>query len=155
MGAVEIDNNTEDYIKRYIMKIMKNFIVIMKPYYKQFSLNNNEIEFLLFLAHSPHNTAKELSRCKGWSKSLVSKMTDNLIKQHYISSRQSETDRRVIYLDLQPKGLEVIKKVDKTRMNVRNEIFKGIKKEDVNVIISVLENIYENSKGIIEKGVNN
>lgn len=66
---------------------------------ERLGITKPEADVLLFLANNPqHNTARDVVRYRGFSKTYVSRAVEQLMARELVSAESSEADRRLQYL---------------------------------------------------------
>jgi len=113
-------------------------------------LSPNEIEVLVFLRQrredDPDNTAREIARVRGRSRSLVSKSVDSLVKRGYIETKQDLDDRRVVRLSLLPRAEDTVEKLAGARERFLNRLCAGITQEEFDAFHAIVKKIEQNVK---------
>lgn len=138
-------NQFEEEMSAAMTLARKRFRTELRSSISDSELSHNEVELLLFLSNHPvMNTAKEMARCKGISRSLVSKSVDLLLKKGYISAAQDQEDRRKIHLSLEPKAGELVERLQAARQDFIKRIFQGLSQEELTFLSSILQKIRSN-----------
>lgn len=118
-------------------------------------LSPNEIEVLVFLwqkkEDDTYNTAREIARVRGRSRSLVSKSVDSLVKRGYIQARQDREDRRVVRLSLLPRAEDTVEKLARAREQFLNRLCAGITQEEFQALHDIMKKVEENAKSDLPK----
>lgn len=150
MDAPDMMAQAEERIVAIGVKLKKGVKQFMRAYVHQYGITYNEMELLTFLSHSPHDTAKEFCKKKGYTKSLTSKMIDDLIKNGYLESKQDERDRRVFHLSLKPKAEQILQDLNQIREKLKDILLAGITQEEIDQVLYILEkmasNLHEKTK---------
>lgn len=83
----------------------------------------------------------DLSRILGVKKSTVSVAINQLIELEIVKKTQSDTDKRFYYLDLTPKGEDIIKKHMQVHKNTIKKILDILNPEEVDYFIEIIDKI--------------
>lgn len=130
--------------------IQKNLRAAMRSALGGEELSPNEIEVLVFLRQrkedDTYNTAREIARVQGRSRSLVSKSVDSLVKRGYIEAKQDLEDRRVVRLSLLPRAEDTVEKLARARERFLSGLCAGITQEEFNAFHAIVRKIEENVK---------
>lgn len=119
----------------------------LSPLEKETGLCRIELDILNFLMENPtNNTATAIIVCNHFSKSHVSGAIKHLEKEGYLRRFFDEKNRKVVYLALTEKAFEVALSVRKKKAATWNKLLKGIKPEDINIMLSTLDKLAENAE---------
>ncbi len=100
---------------------------------------------LMLLAHGKARTAAELSRCADVETSTMTRMLDRLEAKNLLIRTRSETDRRIIYIELTEEGLHLVAKVPSMLAESWNQHLCGFNQQEVDTLKSLLRRIPKNS----------
>lgn len=101
---------------------------------------------LLLIGHGKANTAAELSRCGGVETSTMTRMLDRLEAKGLLVRQRSESDRRIIYLELSKEGQNLVAKVPDLLAQSLNKHLRGFSAEEVATFKSLLRRIIDNTE---------
>lgn len=90
----------------------------------------------------------DIGKCLFMKKPATSKMLNNLEDKGYINRFSSRRDRRVTYIDLTDKGVDLLEKHHQQMIEYTNQIIEKMGKEDVEELIRLLNKLSD----IIEEG---
>lgn len=76
----------------------------------------------------------------------VTGCSDKLIQGGYAVRLRDEADRRVVYLEITPKGTEAVLEVAERRKEVVNKIFAGLTDEDILKMNEIIKHIIDNAE---------
>lgn len=138
----------DESIIRICVQIKKKMHALMNDYTKRHAITANETEFIMFLGHSKLDTAKDIVNHCGYSRSLVSKTVDSLVRGGYITSSTDEIDRRVVHLVLTEKAREIMGDLEKTVQDIRTLTLEGISAEEMLQAKDILNKILNNFQKI-------
>lgn len=148
MQQKDANSVLDDSIIRICVQIKKKMHALMNDYTKRYALTANEMELIVFLGHSKLDTAKDIVNHHGYSRSLVSKTVDSLMRGGYVTSRVDEKDRRVVHLALTPKAREIMGELEATVQNIRTLTLEGISTEEILQAKDILNKILDNFQKI-------
>jgi DNA-binding MarR family transcriptional regulator len=77
-------------------------------------------------------------------KPSITRLIDNLEKENLVERRPDANDRRLNLIFLTPKGLEIEKEVIEIVNQTINDAIKGIKTQDLKIIIDTFLQIHDN-----------
>lgn len=100
---------------------------------------------LMLLAYGKANTAAEMSRCGGVETSTMTRMLDRLEAKGLLVRKRSESDRRIIYLELTEAGQQLVAKVPDLLASSLNKHLRGFNAEEVATVKSLLRRIIGNA----------
>ncbi|MBL7158701.1 MAG: MarR family transcriptional regulator [Candidatus Omnitrophica bacterium] len=87
----------------------------------------------------------DVAKFLGVTKSAVTGLTDRLIKGKYVRRVSAKDDRRVIKLELTPKGKEFAEKMAEHRLDMIRKLFSNINEKDrahyVDILLKIKQNI--------------
>ena len=69
----------------------------------------------------------------------ATRLADKLIDKQLIERRRSETDRRVVYVKILPKGLDLITTADKEENEIMKAMNERITDEEAKLVSSILD----------------
>ncbi len=101
---------------------------------------------LMLIAHGKANTAAELSRCSGVETSTITRMLDRLETKGLLIRKRSETDRRIIYLELSDAGKVLVSKVPNLLAHSLNLHLRGFDIQELDALKSMLRRIIQNTE---------
>lgn len=144
MEKTEDIRNLEEAMTSAMVLVRKKFRSRIRESIQGCGLSQNELEVLLYLSTHPENTAKDLSSCRGVSRSLVSKSVDMLMRQGYIRVEQDQQDRRKLRLFLEPKADGLVQKMQAAKQDFIRQVFEGISSQDLAGLTVILQKMMDN-----------
>lgn len=88
-------------------------------------------------------TVSELSEHLGVSLSAITSLVDRLKKSGYVERKRDEQDRRLVWLEATPSGLQQLEKCVNKRSEVMNKICEHLPDEDLENLHSIYNKILE------------
>lgn len=131
--------------------IRKRMQILIKVTADKLGLTVNEMELLMFLNHSPHDTARDFVRHSGCSRSLASKIVYGLVSKGYVTQEVDASDRRIVHLIPTEKARKAISEIDNAVVYLEKQSLQGISDEDIDNARDVMNKILENYKRILEE----
>ncbi len=97
----------------------------------QYGFTPNEIVVMMFLSNNaPLDTASDIVRYRGLSKSLIAKSVDMLCQRGFLEARRDTADRRVVHLLLTPQSAPVVEALHDCRRDLSARLNSGLSDED-------------------------
>lgn len=114
------------------------YVDLLKPY----GISPQQFNVLRILrgadAEVTMNTIKELMVDKSPS---LTRLSDKLITKGFIDRRRSGNDRRVVYLAISEKGLELLKKIDDDDIFTNQDFMNLMTEEEAQLFSDLLDRI--------------
>jgi DNA-binding MarR family transcriptional regulator len=104
-------------------------------------VGHSRFELLALLLDEQPISAGGLAEASGFSSAAISKMLDPLVADGYVRRTRSETDRRVVVVELTDKGRDTAELRIDFWTERWNSALKGVKIGDLEVATDVLERI--------------
>lgn len=101
---------------------------------------------LILISYGKSTTAAELSRCAAVETSTMTRMLDRLEAKGLLIRKRSESDRRVIFLELTEEGKRLVSKVPYLLADSLNQHLRGFSEEELATFKSMLKRITANSE---------
>ena len=102
----------------------------------------------MIIASAEADTAGEIARQLGVSRSLLSKNVEEAVQAGYIETAQDPADRRVVRLRLTPQAQAAAERCKAMREDFYRDICAGIDGEALDVFLHVMQRIWKNIEGI-------
>lgn len=117
-------------------------------------LKIGELQLLMLLSTAHTDTAGEIARHLGVSRSLVSQTVDGLVRQGYLETAPDKTDRRLVRLRLTERAEPLLETFERMKQEFFSATLEGISSEELEIFFSVLQRIWGNMErmGAEEKG---
>jgi|GEM_PF-1068258 len=150
-------NNTTENLAEIVankMETVSEHIAMLthKLLAKFFNLTLNQIGVLSYLRRIPSSISMgELSKAMKIKMSNLTFITDSLVKEGLIKRYREEEDRRVVRLNLTPKGKQIINHFWNWRMNLWQSIVSEFDKELIDKMIEILDKIIKVLKRRLEE----
>lgn len=105
-----------------------------------------EIEILKFLHGRKNTTMKAIADYMHIKPASATPLIDNLVKKGSIKRVPKKGDRRVIYIELNPKGLKCLQKKYKNIHKTIGKIFGELNNSDKKILIKIFDKIHDKNK---------
>jgi DNA-binding MarR family transcriptional regulator len=116
---------------------------------QSFGLNPAEANIILYLAKNKNDTATDIVKYTGYSKSNVSTAVRKLELSDYLSTICPSENRRIVHLKLKEKAKPIIRYYQKQKKKLEDELFYGFSKEELESLFLLSDKV---SKNIIGEG---
>ena len=83
----------------------------------------------------------DISNCMFMKKPTTSKMLNNLEDKGYIIRLSDKKDRRITYIDLTQKGIDLLEKHHKEMVDYTNLVISKLGKEDTETLVDLLNKL--------------
>lgn len=95
---------------------------------------------LLFMIHEQKSViSKDLAKHMHITRSAVAQLIDGLAEPGYIERTEDEKDRRIIHISLSKKGRNVLKRLEKQRRKIFDELVCELNEEQLKAGIEIQE----------------
>lgn len=133
------------YVSAFSRKARAAYESILRPLCEEYSLNQNELDILLFLANNPDNTsAGDICELRGLKPGIVSLYVDKLATAGYISRAAKPDDRRKIILTLTDKAQPIIEQGQLLQHDFAARLSSGLTATEIQIIKDAFKTVSEN-----------
>lgn len=117
----------------------------VEPIMQEYELRPVELDILVFLRREKDvDTAKGIIERKHLSKAHISKSIDNLRNGGFIQVTEDENDHRILHIQLTEKSNEVISEVNEIYGECRGIMQRGISCDELEIVKRVMLKMNEN-----------
>ncbi|MGN7453299.1 MarR family winged helix-turn-helix transcriptional regulator [Paenibacillus pasadenensis] len=74
----------------------------------------------------------------------VTGLADRLVELGYIARERGESDRRVVVLSIDKKGLKLLKQIDETRHALMLKLYRGMEKQEMDMMLKLFDRMIAN-----------
>lgn len=110
----------------------------------KFNLNLAEVNIILYLSKESKDTATDIVKYTGYSKSNVSTAVRKLELSMYLKPICLDSNRRVIHLKLLEKSKPVVSYYQRQKKKLEQEIFKDFTKEELKSLFLLSDKVSNN-----------
>ena len=114
---------------------------------KPLGLTAQQIGVILMLSCGRAHTPYELSRAMSYDSGSMTRMLDRLEKKGFMVRARIDADRRMVRLELTPRGREVAQQLPCVGSAVLNEQLRGFTAADIATLTGLLGRLIANGSG--------
>ncbi|MBO9129813.1 MarR family transcriptional regulator [Bacillus sp. 165] len=101
----------------------------------------NEFVVLRVLKAKSPQMASQIAYEVDVTSSHITAVTDRLVKKGYMTRKRSDSDRRIVYLEITEQGREVAGKLEELRLQYYKEKFAHLSEEEMKIMITLCQSI--------------
>lgn len=105
----------EDLIQEIVESLARCQRLTKPSVWQTLGLSHAQVGMLFLLFHHHETSVKKISEYLGVTKSAVTQLLDPLVEKRLVSRKNDPQDRRIVRLSLTPKGLQLLKKLNKLK----------------------------------------
>lgn len=130
-------------IEKYLRKV--DYIIRRKgrEILFDFDITVPQFSALQILIHNDNLTIGELSKRMALACSTITDLIDRMEKTELVVRKRDEKDKRVVIVEVLPKGHDILKKVLEERIEFLSSKLIGLDKEEKKNLNIGLKNLYE------------
>ena len=114
---------------------------------QKYQITRSELDILLFLYNNPeYDSAKDIVKKRGLTKSHASMGIEKLIQKHYIQAVQDNHDKRQYHLHLLEQSHSIIQDGLKVQKQFSDILFQGFSDKEKEIYQQMIERIHDNIK---------
>jgi DNA-binding MarR family transcriptional regulator len=140
---IDLESSLGYYLTKARNVLMERTDRAVKP----LGITAQQIGVILMLSCGRAQTPYELSRAMSYDSGSMTRMLDRLENKGFIVRSRSDADRRMVRLELTPRGHEVAQQLPPLGTAVLNEQLQGFSAADVATLTSLLSRVIENGSG--------
>lgn len=121
-------------------QVTKHLIIHWNKMFKE----NLGISHILVLSHLNDNgksRPSDIARALGLTPPNLTNLSEKLVKKKLAIRLADANDRRIIYLDITDKGINMIKKVNEEGKKIREELFEKLTDEERQQLLSIYDKL--------------
>jgi DNA-binding MarR family transcriptional regulator len=130
-GRKEIEHELEMSIRRLFRTLRKGLNELYTDY-----IPSNEFAVLQTLSNHSPLMASEIANELKVSSSHITAVTDRLVKKGYIRRVRSDSDRRIVYLEITDEGRKIAGEMDEIKNEYFGNKFNHLSDEEMKSMIS-------------------
>lgn len=142
MDEVRIDDNVAE-IEKYLRRIDYTIRKKGREIITEENITIPQFQALQILIHNESLTIGELSQKMGLACSTITDLVDRMEKTELVIRRKSERDKRVVIVDVLPKGHDILEKVLKKRRAYLKGEMSNYNLEKIEILKEELKTLYE------------
>jgi DNA-binding MarR family transcriptional regulator len=130
-------------IEKYLRKV--DYIVRKKgrEILNDFNMTIPQFTALQIIVNNESLTIGDLSQKMGLACSTITDLIDRMEKTELVIRKRDANDKRVVWIEVLPKGHDILEKVLKKRIEFLNSKLINIEDEDKRALNNLLEKVYE------------
>nr|WP_028399534.1 MarR family transcriptional regulator [Ectobacillus panaciterrae] len=101
----------------------------------------NEFSVLRALYANSPQMASQIASEVNVTSSHITAVTDRLVKKELVMRKRSDSDRRIVYLEITDKGREVAEKLENLRKEYYKEKFGGWSDEEMQKVLELFDRV--------------
>ena len=127
-------------LKQVTSSVIRGIDQRMQPY----GLTAMQWEPMFLVASGKVDTVAALARESHVNCGAMTRMLDRLEKKQLLRRRRSDSDRRVVHLELTPKGRRLVHRILPVALEELRQHLKDFKPEEIEMLISLLGRMLRN-----------
>ncbi|SIT42068.1 Transcriptional regulator, MarR family [Paraburkholderia ribeironis] len=128
----------------YLTKARNVLVERMDRAVKPLGLTAQQIGVILMLSSRRASTPFELSRAMSYDSGSMTRLLDRLEKKGFVVRTRSDTDRRMVKLELTPQGHDAARQIPSLGAAVLNEQLRGFSAAEHATLIALLDRFIAN-----------
>ena len=101
----------------------------------------NEFSVLRALHAKSPQMASQIAQEVNVTSSHITAVTDRLVRKNLVTRKRSDSDRRIVYLEITKTGQEVAEKLENVRKAYYREKFADLSNEEMKVMVELIERV--------------
>lgn len=138
---ISLENSLFSYISR--IRIKSCYLIEKEAKKKGITLSYSYMRIIIILHFNKKLSMKELTEKLGRDKSTVTTLVNKLESEGYIKKTISNSDKRIIYIELKDKSQEILNTIFEVSEKLHKKVIEIIGEEDT-------ENLYRINKKLLE-----
>ena len=138
---ISLENSLFSYISR--IRIKSCYLIEKEAKKKGITLSYSYMRIIIILHFNKKLSMKELTEKLGRDKSTVTTLVNKLESEGYIKKTISNSDKRIIYIELKDKSQEILNTIFEVSEKLHEKVVEIIGEEDT-------ENLYRINKKLLE-----
>lgn len=109
-----------------------------------YDISTTHLFVMLDIMHNPGTYMKGIACRLDLEKPTITKVVKKLLALEYIVTKEDECDKRVCNLYLTDKAEELLPRIKKIMMAMRDVIYKGFSEEEIDLVNSMMQRMHKN-----------
>lgn len=97
----------------------------------------NEFSVLRALFWKSPQMASQIANEVNVTSSHITAVTDRLVRKGLVTRKRSDSDRRIVYLEITDRGKEVAEKLENVRKEYYREKFQGWSDQEIEMVLDL------------------
>ncbi|GFZ83552.1 MarR family transcriptional regulator [Compostibacillus humi] len=124
-----------------LMKANKTLEEVIKKDISNYGMRTSDFTVLEALYHKGRQTIREITEAVLIQTGSITYVIDKLEKRELLQRSACKDDRRAVYIQLTPKGEQLMEEIFPKHQQVIEEIFSDITEEEKETVINVLKTV--------------
>lgn len=130
-------------VRQYIGELIHRFMIVQNRFLQTSAagLTNLELRAVSFVGDRKRCIMREVSDYLMVPKNNLTAMMNKLVRKEVIVRERTEEDRRVVYVSLTAKGLELYEQINDSYLDLSKGMLNALEKDEQELMIKVLHKI--------------
>ena len=111
-------------------------------------ITNNDMHIIEAIGLGEESTMSAVARTLGITAGSLTTSMNSLVNKKYVTRQRSETDRRVVYIQLTGKGKKAYKNF---HMQMTNAVIENLKEQELAILLQTLDKLSDFFRGYQER----
>ena len=126
-------------------KVYKSYLKKYEEIGEKYNLSKSDVKVLAYLSLNKHgDTGREICEFWGVSKALISRSVEDLFHKNMVAFVPDTQDRRTMRIVLDNESDAVVEEIKAERRRFKEKLANGITKEEFEIFMKVLRQMYNN-----------
>jgi DNA-binding MarR family transcriptional regulator len=108
-------------------------------------VSSAQAAILIYIAHGRGNRAADIARDYSYDTGSMTRMIDRLVKKSLLRRVRDEADRRVVRLELTPKGGKLAGRLPAVASRALNQLLRGFSRPELDQVKGYLDRMLANA----------
>ncbi len=113
--------------------------------------NNAQFDVMTSIAETPDSTVSRIAQLMNVTSQFVTIEIGKLIKDGIVARRQNESDRRSSFLDLTPKGQNLLRELAPLRRRTNDLHFRSLTEDRAKILTEIIETLIVDGRGALHE----
>lgn len=114
-------------------------------------ITNNDMHIIEAIGLGEESTMSAVARTLGITAGSLTTSMNSLVNKKYVTRQRSETDRRVVYIQLTGKGKRAYEHHKNFHMQMTNAVIKNLKEQELAILLQTLDKLSDFFRGYQER----
>lgn len=114
-------------------------------------ITNNDMHIIEAIGLGEESTMSAVARTLGITAGSLTTSMNSLVNKKYVTRQRSETDRRVVYIQLTGKGEKAYEHHKNFHMQMTNAVIENLKEQELAILLQTLDKLSDFFRGYQER----
>ena len=114
-------------------------------------ITNNDMHIIEAIGLGEESTMSAVARTLGITAGSLTTSMNSLVNKKYVTRQRSETDRRVVYIQLTGKGKKAYEHHKNFHMLMTNAVIENLKEQELAILLQTLDKLSDFFRGYQER----